>query len=325
MNRFALLVVSLVLVSTLSAFAGPPELDYQGKILVSDIPLTGPGYFKFAIANAAGTTNFWANDSTATGEPTGFITNTCYNGVFSTILGGAPTDDIDPDIFGIETSLFLRVWFSSDKITFNEMLPPQDLLSAPYAINADLLDGWDADEIIAAATNGVTLTGDISGTPGGGTTVDSLQGDAVDTGTPSSDEVLMWDGSAWTSAPVTAVTDDLYVDEDGDTMTGVLSIDAPGGLVVSSSSNEIQIGASASAANNGVAVGGIANGDVNGAALGRQANGYSAGAAVGAYSDGNTDGAAVGFCHSGRICVWRVGNYFNAGEPGDGDMPYGLC
>jgi len=136
----------------------PTEIDYQGKILVNDIPLTGPGYFKYAIANESGSTNFWSQDGTTTGEPASFITNDCYNGVFSAILGASPMGTIDPDIFGLETSLYLRVWFSSDAATFDEMLPSQDLLSSPYAINSDLLDGYHASELISAATNAFTET-----------------------------------------------------------------------------------------------------------------------------------------------------------------------
>jgi len=148
-----------LLLFALGVQADPPtEIDYQGKILVNDIPLTGPGYFKYAIANESGSTNFWSQDGTTTGEPATFITNDCYNGVFSAILGGALMGTIDCDIFGLNTSLYLRVWFSSDAVTFDEMLPSQDLLSSPYAINSDLLDGYHASELISAATNAFVET-----------------------------------------------------------------------------------------------------------------------------------------------------------------------
>ncbi|HOW96360.1 MAG TPA: hypothetical protein P5567_13770 [Kiritimatiellia bacterium] len=143
----------------LCALADPPaELDYQGKILVSDIPLTGPGYFKYAIDDLAGTVNYWAHDGTASGEPATYLTNDCYNGVFNVRLGAAPMTAIDPDIFQNGNDLYLRIWFSEDQVTFNEMLPAQKLVSAPYAVNSDRIDGYDADELIAAATNAFTET-----------------------------------------------------------------------------------------------------------------------------------------------------------------------
>ncbi|MBP7830463.1 MAG: hypothetical protein KA248_11140 [Kiritimatiellae bacterium] len=165
MKRHVVAGLCLVLLLSLTAAgAPPPEMDYQGKILVNDIPLTGPGYFKYAISDAAGTGNYWAHDGTATGEPATFLTNECYNGVFSVLLGSDPMQDIDPDIFAVEgTDLVLRVWFSEDGITFNEMLPAQELVSAPYAINSDQVDGYDADELIAAATNAFTETDPVFG------------------------------------------------------------------------------------------------------------------------------------------------------------------
>lgn len=143
----------LILLSVgLAVQADPPtEIDYQGKILVNDIPLTGPGYFKYAIGNEAGATNFWAHDGTPTGEPATWLTNACYNGVFSAALGAAPMGNIHPTIFAIDTSLYLRVWFSGDAVAFNEMLPAQRFLSAPYAINADTLDGYHAIDLLGGS------------------------------------------------------------------------------------------------------------------------------------------------------------------------------
>jgi len=313
MKRRLLTVLSLAfLVFAVSATAAAPiQVDIQCKILVSDIPLTGSGYFKFALASWSDHTNFWANDSTASGEPTAWITSAVYNGVASIALGEEPAmDPIDPDIFGLDTNLYLRIWFSDDTTTFNEMLPKQQLLSAPFAIEAYQVGGMTRMEIVAAATNGVTLSGDISGTPGGGTTVDSLQGDALNTGTPSSDEVILWDGSAWTSAPVTSVTDDLYVDETGDTMTGVLTINSSRGLSVSSSSNEIEIGSAANGANRGVAVGAGANAYSFGTAVGRNADGTSVGVAIGDAANGDTYGSALGYSATGAN--YSVGIGYNA-------------
>lgn len=316
----------------------PPELDYQGKILVDDIPLTGPGYFKYAIANRTGTTNFWSHDGTTAGEPATFITNDCYNGVFSTALGVTPMADIDPEIFAPETSLFLRVWFSEDKVTFNEMLPAQDFLSSPYAMNAHMVDGLHALDIIALATNGVTLAGDVSGTPGGGTTVDSLQGGALSIGTAAAGDVLTWDGTSWTNVPaagggdITAVTgtngltgggtsgavvleayppyfNGIYVNVSGDTMTGILNINSSRGLTIGSASNEIEIGILANATRDGTAVGAGAQAYSNGTAVGNSSRGFSYGAAVGQSANGASAGAAVGVLADGYNMGAALGYY----------------
>ena len=325
-----------------------PKLDYQGKILVGDIPLTGPGYFKYAIANESGTTNFWSHDGSTVGEPTTFITNECFNGVFSTILGSAPMTGIDPNIFAPGTGLQLRVWFSEDKVTFNEMLPAQALVSAPFAMNTHMVDGLHAADIIARATNAVTLSGDVSGTPGGGTTVDSLQGDALSIGAAAAGEVLTWDGSAWTNAPggggggdITAVTgtngitggglggavvleayppffSGLYVNVSGDTMTGILNINSSRGLTIGSASNEVEIGNLANAARSGTAVGTGAQAYSNGTAIGLGSRGFSYGAALGESANGASSGAAVGVLAYGYSMGVAVGYSAKGGDLGAG-------
>ena len=169
MKRFLL---GLLLVAALLADAWsfpPAELDYQGKILVEDLPYTGAGYFKFAIANADSSQNFWANDGTSVGEPSGYLTNQVFNGVFSTLLGQAPMSPIDTTIFGVDTNLYLRVWFSTTASGFSEMLPAQPLASVPYALNAEQVGGLTASQIhdqsVATATNAITLAGDVTGLP----------------------------------------------------------------------------------------------------------------------------------------------------------------
>lgn len=177
------LVAGLVFALVLAVQAVPPaELDYQGKVLVSDLPFTGSGCFKFAIADEDDALNYWANDGTAVGEPTGVITNAVVNGVFSTVLGAAPMSPMDPAIFSVDTDLYLRVWFSPTNTGFVEMRPAQKVVSAPYALNAGLVGGLTATEIennsVAAATNAITLAGDVTGLPqnntlGGGVVYDA--------------------------------------------------------------------------------------------------------------------------------------------------------
>lgn len=158
---------TLLAITLCTAGAAPPaEVDYQGKVLVNDLPFTGSAYFKFAISDAEGLTNYWAQDGSANGEPAAHMTNEVFNGVFSTVLGATPMSSLNPAIFSLNTSLYLRVWFSTTTGGFAEMLPAQRLVSVPYALNAELLDGYHATGIVSAATNAVTLSGDVSGPVG---------------------------------------------------------------------------------------------------------------------------------------------------------------
>ncbi len=323
MRRLLSTGLCALFLSALPTFADPPaELDYQGKVLINDIPFAGPGYFKFALSDAGGTTNLWSNDGTATGAPVAGITNAVVNGVFSVVLGqNPPMTAINPDIFSRGIALYLRVWFSSDNTTFNEMTPAQKLESSPYAINADQTDGMDAQEIIAAATNGVTLDGDVSGTCGGGTTVDSLQGDALNVGTPSSGDALVWNGAAWSNAPggmSSVAASNSFVKIPGDTMTGKLNINGPKGLEIGTDSNEVIIGRNASAKDQGVGIGRDANGSNYAVAVGYQANAAFAGGSIGAFSDANNDGAAVGYNAKGYTQGAAMGRDANGGTRGVG-------
>ena len=167
MSRFALCLCVVFSLLLLNSPADPPAtLDYQGKILISDLPLTGTGYFKFALANSGGTSNYWSNDGTSPGEPGGSVTGTVYNGVFSVTLGDSSMSAIDTSIFNAGVDLYLRTWFSEDNSAFDEMLPAQPLSSVAYALNANQVDGMDASEIIQTATNSVVLSGDVTGPAG---------------------------------------------------------------------------------------------------------------------------------------------------------------
>jgi hypothetical protein len=152
-----LIVILAIFIVAGTAWANPvAELDYQGKILISDLPFTGPGYFKFAISDALSSTNYWSNDGSFSLEPASPVTGSVYNGVFSMNLGDSTMNAINPNIFHNGNDLYLRVWFSDSGSSFTEMLPSQKLISSPYAINADKLDGLDASQIISAATNAFT-------------------------------------------------------------------------------------------------------------------------------------------------------------------------
>ena len=68
----------------------PALLNYQGVVEVSDLPYDGTGYFKFAIvdtANGDGTTSYWANDGTSSGEPAASVSLAVGDGLFNVLLG----------------------------------------------------------------------------------------------------------------------------------------------------------------------------------------------------------------------------------------------
>ena len=71
--------------------ASPPTLvSYQGYVKVSSVAYTGTGYFKFAVMDAAsgnGATNYWANDGTASGEPSASLALAVNGGLFKVMLG----------------------------------------------------------------------------------------------------------------------------------------------------------------------------------------------------------------------------------------------
>lgn len=158
MKRMSIVLAAILMAA--SAAADPvAEIDYQGKVLVGDDAFTGQGYFKLALSDDASTTMFWSNDGTLSGEPAGVLTSEVFSGVFSLTLGDTGVmEPLDPDIFSAGEDLYLRVWFSTNAASgFEEMLPSQKLLSAPYAINADRLDGLDAAGIRAGLATGTPL------------------------------------------------------------------------------------------------------------------------------------------------------------------------
>jgi hypothetical protein len=124
-----------------AAAVPPTEIDYQGRITIGRQAFTGTALFKFAITDLAGTTNRWANDGTPTGEPAGACSLAVSEGRFSTLLGGAPMQPLDPAALDAPEAVYLRVWFSRDATNYSELTPKQRLVSSPYAIDSLRLEG----------------------------------------------------------------------------------------------------------------------------------------------------------------------------------------
>jgi hypothetical protein len=155
----------------------PSVVAYQGEVRVSGDPFTGTGYFKFAVVNAAGNTAYWSNDGTGAGggEPTAAVQLAVSQGLFNVLLGdttlGGMTQALTADVFS-QPDRYLRVWFSSDNVTFSQLTPDTRIAAVPYAlqaqeaVDADTVDGLHASElgthyqnVVVVAQSGGDYTG----------------------------------------------------------------------------------------------------------------------------------------------------------------------
>lgn len=119
----------------------------QGQIAVSGSLYTGPGYFKFAILDGTSNT-VWSNDGTSVGQPTASVALSVSNGLFNVLLGdttlGGTTQSLGATVFS-GANRYLRVWFSSDNVTFAQLAPDRRVAAVPYALQA--LQATDADTL----------------------------------------------------------------------------------------------------------------------------------------------------------------------------------
>jgi hypothetical protein len=130
--------------STLSVESTPTMINYQGIIKVNNQVFNGSGYFKFAIMDAAsgdGTTNYWANDGTPSGEPAASVTLAVTNSLFNVMLGDTTLAGMSQPINGTvfdNDPTYLRVWFSQTGTpgTFEALEPNQRIASVAYALHA---------------------------------------------------------------------------------------------------------------------------------------------------------------------------------------------
>ena len=95
------------------------------------------------------------------------------SGLFNVLLG----DTTLPNMTALTGTVFsgterhLRVWFSSDNVTFIQLSPDRHVAAVPYALqaeeakNADTVDGLHASEI-AAAGSAWSLGGNAGTKPG---------------------------------------------------------------------------------------------------------------------------------------------------------------
>jgi len=122
----------------------PQRINYQGVVKVSGQLFNGTGKFKFAVVDTqsgSGTTNYWSNDGTSSGEPVAAVSLVVNAGLFNIQLGDTSltgmSQSIDGTVFQHDPT-FLRVWFSQTGAsgTFEALEPNQRITSVAYALHA---------------------------------------------------------------------------------------------------------------------------------------------------------------------------------------------
>jgi hypothetical protein len=141
----ALLLASLALAIPSPAQV-PQTLSYQGHVAVNGTNFTGPGAFKFALVDAAGTTTFWSNDGTSAGgnEPTAAANVNVNQGYYSVLLGDTSVANMTPVPHSVfdNPNVRLRVWFDDGQNGFQQLAPDQPISAVAYAMmTANVPDG----------------------------------------------------------------------------------------------------------------------------------------------------------------------------------------
>ena len=154
-------VMSMVF-GVVQAAAPPNIITYQGRVLnsnsapVSDASLTMK--FLFYTASTGGTC-LWSNSSSDCDSNTPASTTgrsvTLTSGLFTENLGdtGSSYASIPDTVFADNSAVYLEVIIAGETLT-----PRKQITAAPYALNAQRLDGIDSTGFLAS--DGDTGTGD---------------------------------------------------------------------------------------------------------------------------------------------------------------------
>jgi hypothetical protein len=136
-----------------AAASAPHSVFYQGYVTLSGAPYDGTGYFKFAVVNQKETVVYWSNDGTL-GVPTVSVPIEVLDGYFSVLLGDTSLSGmrqaLDPGVFEAP-GRSLKVWFAASLSDPFNALSPVPIASAPYALNAETLDGLEANALVSTA------------------------------------------------------------------------------------------------------------------------------------------------------------------------------
>ncbi len=106
---------------------------------------------------------WWTHDDTGVwppAEPDSSVEVPVENGLFTVILGDPMLpnmQDLSANIFADNSPLSLRIWFSEDNVTFEQLAPDQRIAAAGYAMQAQHvpLNSIGSDELM---NNAVTST-----------------------------------------------------------------------------------------------------------------------------------------------------------------------
>ncbi len=144
MKKTLIIITVIILMATSIVLAAdiPKKMNYQGYVeTTSGIPLDGDVYFKFSIIDnpTSPTTTYWCNDCTGTPAgtyvPTSYVTVPVTNGVFTVKLGATGMSALTEAVFQNQ-NVYIRVWFSDDSSTFEQMSPDTQILSSAFAYKA---------------------------------------------------------------------------------------------------------------------------------------------------------------------------------------------
>ena len=151
MKKISTTVVLGILLFSLNVNA--VQMNYQGVVKQSGVAYQGTGFFKFVLTDISGSTNYWANDNTATGKPETNVTANVTNGFFHLALGESMAD-IPANIFSDYSDIYLCVWFA-EQVTgqFNKLGGKQKILPVPFAVNAEMIEGLNYNSL----TNSINI------------------------------------------------------------------------------------------------------------------------------------------------------------------------
>ena len=185
---------ALVLPQIAQAASAPNIVTYQGRLLnANGIPVATSSasmIFEFYTASSGGTC-VWSNSSATCASATA-RTVTLTDGLFSENLGdtgaSTPYAAIGDTIFADNAALYLQVTIGGETLS-----PRKQIVAAPYALNADSLDGLNSDDdgATAAAVVAYNSAGNlaITGNPSGsGVEEGSL---SVNPGSAAADETVL--------------------------------------------------------------------------------------------------------------------------------------
>ena len=137
MTKLRTLLALAALVLGFAASAQVPQLiNYQGRVAVGAVNFDGPGQFKFALVNPAGTTTYWSNDgsSVAGSQPAAAVALPVTRGLYSLLLGDTALANMTaiPVSVWANADVRLRVWFNDGTNGFQRLTPDQRLAPNGY-------------------------------------------------------------------------------------------------------------------------------------------------------------------------------------------------